>query len=150
MKTVEMHQFEGTYREDRHGKKAEVKPISQIPEPPSHLTKEEAKIFREIAAKMFENELISTLDTYTLENYCIQLALCRKAKKELEETGEYVTVHINKNGSANSVPSPWLMILKSSSDIMLKLGGKLGLNPVDRGRATKTARQNEQVKSLLR
>src|SRR5690606_20973252 len=144
MKTVQEHILNGTFRTDRHGNKGEVKAGFTVPEPPDNLSKEEKKIFTEIAKKMFENELISVLDTYTLENYCIQLALCRRAKRELEKSGDYIVEHTNKNGSRNLVPSPWLIVLKNSSDILLKLGAKLALNPVDRGRATKTARENEQ------
>lgn len=150
MKTVEEHILNGTFRNGRHGNKAEVVAISSIPEPPDHLSKEEARIFGEIAEKMFHNELISSLDVYALENYAIHLALLRKAKKELEKSGEYIVAHTNKNGSTNLVPSPWLMVVKNSSDHLLKLGAKLALNPVDRGRATKTARENKEKSSLLK
>lgn len=149
MKSKEEHILNGTYRNDRHAGKVDVKAIDDIPEAPKHLNSEEAEIFTEIAVKMIGNESLSTLDVYALESFAVQLTLSRKAKKELEKTGEYITPHTNKNGSTNLVPSPWLIVLKNSSDILLKLSAKLGLTPVDRAKASKVERA-VKTESLLR
>lgn len=138
MKPVVELKNQGTYKEGRHGNRATAEAPAGIPEPPKHLTRIEAKIFREIAKKMTDNSSISTLDVYTLEQYSVQLALFRKAKKELEVSDEYVITHINKAGAENQIPSPWLTVLKNTSDALLKLTAKLGLSPMDRNKVSKT------------
>jgi P27 family predicted phage terminase small subunit len=150
MKSVSEHQLNGTFRKDRHGNKPTMKKPKDIPPAPEHLTKAEAKIFNEIAKKLFENEVLSTLDVYTIETYAVQLNLFRKAKHELEKTGEYVSEYTNKAGASNLVPSPWLQVLKNSGDALLKLSGKLGLNPTDRHKASKTQNTNSETNTLLR
>lgn len=150
MKSVETHIIQGTYRRDRHEKKVQMRRLKKVPEPPQHLSKVEAKIFLEIARKLHGNDLLSGLDVYALESYAVQLALSRKAKAELEQSGEYVVEYINKNGSKNMVPSPWLIVLKNSADILLKLGAKLGLSPADRAKASRLDGDPAEGKSLLR
>jgi len=150
MKSKQEHFRNGTFRADRHEGKIDPTPADSIPEPPPHLTKSEAKIFSEIAALMFENDSLSSLDVYALENYSVQLNLFRKAKSELEKSGQYITSHVNKNGSANLVPSPWLVVLKNTSDILLKLSAKLAMTPVDRNKAGKIEKKNDYDTSLFR
>lgn len=145
MKTLREHEISGTFRKSRHGKKAGKAP-SRVPTPPDHLTEEEAKIFKDIAKKMTKNDSLATLDTYTLEQYAVQMALFRKARHELSKpNAQYIST------SARGVaPSPWTVILQKSNDALLRLGAKLGLNPQDRGRITKVERENEAKDSLLR
>jgi P27 family predicted phage terminase small subunit len=150
MKSIFEHQIDGTYKESRHGNRAIMKQPKQIPPAPEHLTKEEGKIFSEIAKKLFENELLSSLDIYSLECYSVQLALYRRAKRELEKSGQYISSFTNKSGAVNLVPSPWLQVLKNSGDLLLKLSTKLALNPTDRHKATKTEKAtNPTEKSYL-
>lgn len=151
MKSILEHQLNGTYKEHRHGNRPTMKQPKQIPTAPEHLTKEESKIFSEIAKKLYENELLSSLDIYSLECYSVQLALFRKAKQELQKSGEYVSTFTNKAGAVNLVPSAWLQVLKNSGDLLLKLSTKLALNPTDRHKATKTEKaENQKEKSLLK
>lgn len=151
MKEIADHILNGTYRQDRHGNRPTMKQPNSTPKAPNHLTREEAEIFTEIAKKLFENELLSNLDIYTLETYAVQLALYRRARRELEKSGEYVSTFTNKSGHKNLIPSPWLQVLKSSGDLLLKLSAKLALNPTDRHKATKTEKaENQKEKSLLK
>jgi P27 family predicted phage terminase small subunit len=151
MKDITDHILSGTFRPDRHSNRAIMKQPKDIPAPPEHLTKEEGKIFSEIAKKLFENDLLSSLDIYSLECYSVQLALFRKAKRELDKSGQYITGYTNKSGHENLIPSPWLQVLKNSGDLLLKLSAKLALNPVDRRKASKVEkRENQNEKSLLK
>lgn len=151
MKDISDHILNGTYREHRHGNRPTMKQPKNIPPAPEHLTKSEAKIFTEIARKLFENDLLSTLDIYSLETYAVQLNLFRKAKAELEKSGEYVSQYTNKGGATNLIPSPWLQVLKNSGDALIKLSAKLALSPADRNKATRTEKaENQREKSLLK
>ena len=101
------------------------------------------------SGKMFENDSLSSLDVYALESFAVRLSLSRMAKAELEKSGQYIASHTNKGGSTNLVPSPWLTVLKNTSDHLLKLSAKLGLNPVDRNKANKIEKINNDM-SLMR
>lgn len=136
-KTTRELQISGTYRSDRHSDRVEAEKPSIAPTAPSHLTAAEKKIFDEVAALMFENDSISSLDSYALETFSVQLCLFRKAKKELQKSGDYLVSQTNKNGSTNLVASPWLKVLKDSNDVVLKLSAKLGLTPMDRNKVSK-------------
>jgi P27 family predicted phage terminase small subunit len=138
VKSIQDHQRDGTYNSTRHSDRFETSKPSTPPNPPRHLSHVEKKAFREIAKLMHENESLSNLDVYALENFSVQLCLFRRAKRELEKSGEFVTTHTNKAGASNQVPSPWLTILKNSTDAMLKFGAKLGLSPTDRNKISKT------------
>jgi P27 family predicted phage terminase small subunit len=149
MKSKEEHKNNGTFRADRHEGKVDIDGIDRIPKAPEQLNADEAAIFDDIASKMFKQDSLSDLDLNALEVYCVQLNLFRKAKSELDRTGEYVTEHTNKAGKTNLVPSPWLMVLKTAGDQLLKQSTKLGLTPVDRSKANKVGRRKKE-ESLLR
>jgi P27 family predicted phage terminase small subunit len=136
-KTTRELQISGTYRSDRHGERVEAEKPSGVPIAPGHLTTAEKKIFNEVAALMYKNDSIASLDSYALETFSVQLCLFRKAKKELQKSGEYLVSQTNKNGSTNQVASPWLKVLKDSNDVVLKLSAKLGLTPMDRNKVSK-------------
>lgn len=150
MKTTQELKNQGTYKPYRHDQRVAAEPPDGVPQPPRHLTRTEKKIFSEIAGKMVETDSISSLDVYALECYSVQLALFRKAKKELEKKDEYITVHTNKGGGSNLVPSPWLTVLKQTTDALLKLTAKLGLSPVDRNKVSKTEINLNDSNSLIK
>lgn len=150
MKNVHELKISGTYREDRHGDRAEGMKPSCAPQPPAHLTAAEKKIFREVAETMFESSFITDLDVNVLELYAVQMALFRKAKKQLQKGKEYTTEYINKSGAKNEVPSAWLKIMNDSTDQLLKLQAKLGLTPTDRKKVSLATKGEEDDDSLLK
>jgi P27 family predicted phage terminase small subunit len=151
MKSTQELKITGTYREDRHADRVEGKSPKEIPAAPAHLSKEEAQIFEEVATLMMENESLAELDYNAVEQYSVQLNIFRKAKKELEKNKNgYVVPHTNKAGATNMIPSPWLTILKTSQDALIKLNAKLGLTPVDRNKVAKVQGKDTTDKSLIR
>jgi P27 family predicted phage terminase small subunit len=136
-KSIAELKISGTYRDDRHGDRVEAQKIAAIPLPPKHLTPTEKKVFTEVATLMFDNNSLASLDVYALEAYSVQLALFRLAKKSLQAEGQYIIEHTNKAGAKNLVPSPWLIVLKNSTDALLKFGAKLGMTPADRNKISK-------------
>jgi P27 family predicted phage terminase small subunit len=98
---------------------------------------------------MQKEESLSDLDIYALEVYAVQMALFRRAKKALEKSGEYITTHTNKSGSTNLVPSPWLTVLKNTTDALQKASAKLGLTPIDRSRVSKVIDNNKDESNSL-
>jgi P27 family predicted phage terminase small subunit len=149
MKSFEELKRSGTFSDSRHGDKVQAGKPKEVPSAPKHLTLVEKKIFSEIASLMQKEESLSYLDVYALEIYSVQMALFRRAKKALEKSGEYITTHTNKSGSTNLVPSPWLTVLKNTTDALQKLSAKLGLTPQDRSRVSKVIDNNKDESNSL-
>jgi P27 family predicted phage terminase small subunit len=150
LKTIQEHKISGTFSNSRHGDKVEATKPEKLPEAPKHLTLTERKIFNHVAELMQKQDSLASLDAYALEVFSVQMALFRKAKKELDKTGQYITSHTNKSGSTNQVPSPWLTILKNTTDAIQKQSAKLGLTPIDRGRVSKVVDENPGEHSLIK
>ncbi len=147
MKSIEKHHRDGTFEKSRHSDRVTTETPGSL-KAPANLNKEQAKIFRDVAAKMLENKSLADLDRNALELYSIQFALMRKATAELESEGEVITVE-TKSGTM-VIESPWVKILQKSSDLVMKLSAKLGLTPVDRNKATKVQEKEQKERSLLK
>jgi P27 family predicted phage terminase small subunit len=145
-KNIQEHLISGTFRADRHHR-VNGEAIG-LPEPPEHLSEDERVIFVEVCGMLQADDCLTNSDLFIIELFAVQLSLHRQAKKELQD-GKLVSMHTNKNGSTNPVASPWVAIIQKSSDQLLKLSAKLGLNVVDRSKQTKTE-VKQKTDSLLK
>lgn len=137
MKTAIDHIASGTYRKDRHHR-VNGEALEGIPDPPDHLSEDEQQIYLEVCQRLHETNALTAGDLFIVEMFAVQLCLHRKAKRELETAGVLISMHTNKNGSTNPVQSPWVNLILKSSDQLLKLSAKLGLNVVDRSKQTRS------------
>lgn len=149
MKSKEEHLISGTYRPDRHDKTAGTR-MDELPEAPAHLSEAEQQTFTEVCQRLYDNDCLSESDLYVIEAFAIQMNILRQAKAQLETAGKLVEVYVNKGGNANNSPSAWVNIIQKSSDQLLKLSAKLGLNPIDRAKQTRTQKKETDHESLLK
>jgi P27 family predicted phage terminase small subunit len=147
MKTKEDHIRTGTFRSDRHDRVNGS--AIELPDPPAHLSDDEKAVFNEVCERLSEDNSLTGSDLFVIELFAVQLCLHRQAKKELETEGRLVAMYTNKNGSTNPTPSAWVNIIQKSSDQLVKLSAKLGLNVVDRSKRTKAETQ-VKTDSLLK
>ena len=116
----------------------------KLPSAPSHLSKEEKKVWRKVGKQLLEAGLISTLDTGALAAYCV--AYCRwiEANQKIREHGMLI-----KSPQGFPMQSPYLPIANKAMEQMVRLMGEMGMTPASRVRLPK-AGQAKKPKPVRR
>lgn len=134
----------------------EMTPIceSQEFEPPSSLTKEELKIWKDTVKiiRSVQGGYVSDADVMTLEVFCKAKAEYDRACKEWEKNPnmyiQVLTGGNDRDGVAKSTSkvNQWYVIKKDFSMVMLKYLDQLGISPLGRAKQGKQATKSKMAK----
>lgn len=129
-KPVSQHILAGTYRADRHGRRASIelgKGNAKLKPPPT-LHPSMRPLWRKVVATL-EPSWLSNADAWTLSALIEALSFQADAAKRLRESG---TVVKTPNGDVHK--SPFWMVWRQSMDAVMRLSVRFGLSPGDRAR----------------
>ena len=127
-KPTSIKALQGTLRKDRINGD-EPKPGALPPAPPSHLSKEAKKYWKETFKLLASVGVLTEMDSDTLSLYCETKKKWVHAKTKLEKDGLVI-----KTQSGFYVQSPWLQICNKAFDQLLKLAVEFGMTPSSRTR----------------
>ena len=128
-KPISQHKADGTYRSDRHDKRARVeRKDSAGLRIPSTLPAKWRPLWRKVLGTL-EASWLAPADAWQLAGLVEALAIQAEAAEKIATLGTVV-----KNPSGHLVRSPWLGIWRGASETIRALSGKLGLSPMDRAR----------------
>ena len=122
-----------------HGDREDRIPIGE-PEPDGPVLKPDlspaASIeWDRLAPELLRTEVLTCWDVDTLAAYCEWAVIQKAAAAEVAAEGH--TIYTD-NGPR---PHPSLNALEKASQMVMRLGGKLGLNPSDRGKLGRTPKE---------
>lgn len=129
-KPIAQHLEDGTYRADRHAKRASVE-VGEGPQrlkPPPTLNPRLRPLWRKVTATV-DPRWLATADTWLLAGLVEAIYFQQQAADMLVKLG---TVVKTNNGDVHKAPH-W-MIWRQSVEVVRTLSGKLGLSPLDRAR----------------
>lgn len=102
-------------------------PLTEIPEPPTHLAAIAAEEWRRVAPILREMQALTEADLVALEQRCASYAVWRESESKLAEFGQVIA-----SPSGFAQPSPWGAIARQALDRILKFDREFGLTPRSR------------------
>ncbi|MBS2549641.1 phage terminase small subunit P27 family [Catenulispora sp. NL8] len=108
---------------------SEPQPAKGLPEPPADLFGEARAEWDRVAPELARMGVTTLIDRAALVVYCNAWGAYVEAVAALNDKGPLVP---GREGSV--VKNPAAQIVKDQAELMLKYGGRLGLNPSDRAR----------------
>jgi P27 family predicted phage terminase small subunit len=124
-----------TKKEIQERKEAEerIKPKADKVKPPTWLSKEAKKVFKQLAKELQEVGLITNVDVHALALYCDAYVNYIECTRIIEEEGLMVE-YTNKAAETNKVPHPLLTKKKHLHEQMKALANEFGLTPAARAK----------------
>jgi P27 family predicted phage terminase small subunit len=120
-KTNELHRIQGTYREDRHGKRGLEVPV-EVPSCPAWLSKPAKAEWRRITRELEAAGRISQLDRALLTAYCEAFAELEGLSAEIAKVSSPAeAIRLGLVGAKNN-----------AAKRLVTVGRQLGLSPVSR------------------
>jgi P27 family predicted phage terminase small subunit len=104
-----------------------------IGKPPSWLDVGAKREFIRIASALKDLDLLHATDVSVLSSYAVAYSRWVAAEQQIAKEGTVLTV-TGSTGQVKHIKHPALMVSSESQKQMLRAGGLLGLNPVDRAR----------------
>ena len=128
-KPISQHKAAGTYRQDRHGKRAKVERKGRADlRVPSTLPAKWRPLWHKVIATL-EPSWLESADGWQLAGLVTALGIQADAAAELASTGTVV-----RNASGHDVRNPYFGIWRGATETIRTLSSKLGLSPLDRVR----------------
>ena len=128
-KPISEHLKDGTYRADRHAKRAKVeRKDSAGLRAPSTLPAKWRSLWKKVLPTL-EASWLAPADAWQLAGLVEALAIQAEAAEKIATLGTVV-----KNPSGHLVRNPWFGVWRASTETIRSLSGKLGLSPLDRAR----------------
>lgn len=129
-KPIAQHKADGTYRADRHARRAavEVGDGSQRLKPPPTLHKELRPLWRKVTATV-DPRWLAGADAWLLVGLVEALHFQQQAAQMLVNLGTVI-----KTNAGDVHKAPHWMVWRQSVEVVRTLSGKLGLSPLDRAR----------------
>ncbi|MCT4543496.1 MAG: phage terminase small subunit P27 family [Vallitalea sp.] len=144
-KPVEMTSKHLTKQEIAERKKEEEKlkgNDDKVYKPPSHLSKEEKKLYKFLVKELRESSILCNLDITILETTVDAIVNMQKCKQKINELGIVV-----KKGNGDIVKNPACTAYKDYNSIFNKCLQELGLSPSARARLSQLNVQTEKNKN---
>lgn len=129
-KPTALLKLQGTYREDRHGKRSEPQLPSIIPDAPAFLKGLALDEWHKITALLAEANCITQLDHAMLTAYCLEFERYIIANKRLGSARTMLT----KSTKGTKLPHPLIRISNGALANMLRICSEFGLTPSARTR----------------
>lgn len=128
-KPVSQHKADGTYRADRHSKRARVERKARADlRVPATLPARWRPLWRKVLPTL-EASWLAPSDAWQLAGLVEALAMQAEAAAKVAELGTVV-----KNASGHLVRNPWFGVWRAATETIRTLSAKLGLSPLDRAR----------------
>jgi len=124
--------LKGTFRADR-AIANEMMPskMDYAPSPPPYLSKDAKKEWKSVCTELVSLEMLHRVDLALLSAYCQEMSNYIEAVRALK-TGGFVNTIFREDGSAYSMPSPWVAIKNSALKNALSIAGQFGFTPSGR------------------
>ena len=117
----------------------EARPSVEMPQCPSHLSKEAKKEWRRTSKLLLELGLLTQIDRSMLAAYCQVWSRWVEAEQALAKTGTIVLNTVTKLPMRN----PYLRVAKEAMDQMTRLLAEFGMSPSSRSRIHATPKPIE-------
>lgn len=114
------------YRSDRINDNEPVPGDGEV-RAPAGLSPEAMAVWDRLAPDLIAKKVLTPWDADSFGTFCDAVARHRRAAAELDAGGEVVEGH---RGVA--AKNPWFQIWRDTADVMVKVGGRFGMNPSDR------------------
>jgi P27 family predicted phage terminase small subunit len=124
-KSTEAHKREGTYRGDRHGKRATAP--SGVPDAPKALSDEAAKEWNRVVKLLAAAGLVAKLDRSALALYCQAWSDYWAAKEIIENEGWSAV-----GSTGNVIEHPAARCMRAAWDQCMRAAREFGLTPAAR------------------
>ena len=139
-KPIAQHKADGTFRADRHGKRAAVEVGGgEVLKAPATLHKSMRPMWRRVVATL-DPSWLAGADVWLLAGLVEALHFQQEAAGKLAALG---TVVKTANGDVHR--NPYFMIWRQSLEVVRTLSSKLGLSPLDRARLLALVGDADQV-----
>lgn len=121
---TEIKELQGTLEKSRvNPNEVSFSRCEGVPEAPESLDEYGERVWYNAAQELHSKKLLFTTDLPQLEAFCHAAQLARMSAKELKDGQE---------GSKLTKMKNWFKYWKDSAEMINKLGGKFGFNPVDK------------------
>ncbi len=97
-------------------------------EPPDHFNEKQGRVWREVIAEAPAG-MLKTLDKALLEAYCINVVLLEEMNNKIQTAGT-----IARGALGNPVVSPYVRIMSTATQMVIKCASELGFTPSSRSR----------------
>ena len=124
---------------------SEPKPVSSVPEPPSHLTAAALEEWDRITPELERLGLLSEMDMAALAGYCQNFSRWQEAEKALKASSLLI-----KTSNGNVIQNPLVGIANKAMHNMLKFLVEFGMTPSSRTRVSANEKQPETGFGALR
>lgn len=137
--------LEGTYRKDRDYGVLQFEKITEIPKPPTHMSRIGKHIFKEITDILISVKILETIDIHTVVMLCEELATYYEMNRKIKKAKS----HTYRNGANNLVKRPEIAIRNQAMKNATTLMAQLGLTPSMRQKYGFTPdEEQEQTKKI--
>lgn len=144
-KPKELKILEGTYRKDRDHGVLQFEKITEIPKPPTHLSRIGKQIWKEVTDILISVKILETIDIHTVAILCEELATYYEMTRKIKK----VKSHTYRNGANNLVKRPEIAIRNQAMKNATTLMAQLGLTPSMRQKYGFTPdEEQEQTKKI--
>lgn len=129
-KPTTLHIASGTHRKDRHGSPDNephgIQLTADTKPPTGVLSADEAKIWKTTLAILAPKHLATDLDIASILEYCRDLNLCQRIRKQIDRDGIIVP------GVMGDKAHPLLTALNQTRNRVMQFESKFGMTPSDR------------------
>ena len=119
--------------EARKAAEERLRPKDDKVKPPSWLSKQAKKVFREIVQDLADTKLLTNVDVHTLALWCDAYVDYINCTKIIEQEGLMVE-YTNKAAETNKVAHPLMTKKKQLAEQMRALASEFGLTPAARAK----------------
>lgn len=111
----------------------------RLPSPPVSLSEEAAAIWRKLGKYLLDTHLLTFVDVYALEMFCVSTARWRKAERKVRLSDDVIVS--KKTGALYQ--NPWLGVANRAWKQMQLMFGEFGLTPAERSRLKIIVQEDE-------
>ena len=122
----------GNERKDRENPDEPEVEVS-LPDPPDHLTPDEAAVFTDIAGKLQRMKVMSDFDADALAIYAVNHVRWKEANAKVRDLGFMV-----KSPKGFPLKNPYLSVAKDAEKVCMSLLAEFGMTPSSRTRVRAT------------
>ncbi|QIE97735.1 phage terminase small subunit P27 family [Pantoea stewartii] len=117
--------------------------MARHPKPPAYLDEIAAQQWKAKAKQLAERGDLTPADWNSLELYCVNYAMYRRAVADLEKRGFSIT-----NSQGGESRNPALSAKADAEKIMIKMSSLLGFDPVSRRRTPVETEEEDELDRL--
>lgn len=139
MKPISQHKSDGTYRNDRHGKKNQAEPLTSMPKFPSNLPEMCRDIWRTEVSNLVENRLIARKDLPAVAEMVRNIYLVNTTIELIEKYGALI-----QNDKGGIMRNPAFTTLEKAQSFVLQYRKEFGLTSLSGQKLDKKVEPEEE------